>query len=276
MEEAAGPKAIAANYRQLRHEVLAALGKLCQHPRMSRTDTVRSGGVDLPAQVFDPPSAPNGGVIIIAHGSDGMNQPWDDMINGYADSLAQKGFIAIIPNYSAVTDTDPGPGVFTLIEKHGPAWQQAISDTIDYAKTLAVVDATRTGLLGFSLGGYLCLRLRAKAKVLVEFFAPYFEGIGSPGTLTHAEIHHGEDDRLPATKFLFGEKIRDILLKETATQLFGYEHAGHGFITESSPADTAKAKALMAVLGGTDSGNAKAQKDARDRTLTFFATHLST
>ena len=241
---------------------------------MSRTDTVRSGAAGVPVQVFDPPGAPNGGVIIIAPGSDGMNEPWDDMINGYADSLAQKGFIAIIPNYFAVTDTDPGPGVFTLIGKHGPAWQQAISDTIDYAKTLALVDATRVGLLGFSLGGYLCLRLRAKAKVLVEFFAPYFEGIGSPGTLTHAEIHHGEDDRLPVTKFLFGEKIRDVLLKETATQLFKYEYAGHGFITESSLADTAKAKALIAVLGGTDSGNAKAQKDSKDSTMKFFEMHL--
>jgi dienelactone hydrolase len=217
---------------------------------------------------FDPDGTPNGAVIIIGYGSDGMNPPWDKMIEGYADDLSKKGFTCMIPDYLAATNTAPGPGVFPLIEKLRPVWLQAISATIDYAKTLASVDSTRIGLLGFSLGGHLCLRVRAKARVLVEFFAPVFDGIGAAGTLTHAQIHHGKADKLRATTFPNAEAIRDTLNGEgTPTELCGYDDAGHGFIGPTTAGPHLD-------LGGTDAGNAKASTDSKVSTLSFFETHL--
>jgi hypothetical protein len=101
-----------------------------------------------------------------------------------------------------------------------------ISDTIDHPKTLAMVDAARIGLLEFSLGGHLCLRLRAKANILVELFAPMLDGIGQAngGSLTHAQIHHGEADNLPATGYNPNATAIARLLEQegTSTELFPY------------------------------------------------------
>jgi dienelactone hydrolase len=163
--------------------------------------------------------------------------------------------VAIIPDYFGVTETQPGPAVFELIAAHGEQWQTAISDAIDHAKTFQLVDATRIGLLGFSLGGHLCLRIRDKANALVEYFAPVLDGIAVSGKLTHAQIHHGEADHGPGTGFSNAEAIKATLESErTTTELFPYPGAGHGFI-------------------GNDQANIDARKLSKDRTLAFFHSH---
>jgi dienelactone hydrolase len=122
---------------------------------------------------------------------------------------------------------------------------------------LPSVDAARIGLLGFSLGGHLCLRVRAKAKILVEYFAPILDGIGPAGTLTHAQIHHGKADQFPGTGFSNAETIRKRLeLEGTSTELFAYPGAGHGFI-------------------GDDQPNTDARTLSKKATLTFFQTRKS-
>ena len=227
---------------------------------MTDTITVTSRGKTMTAEFYTPAGTMAKGVIIIAYGSDGLTDhlsgPWATMIRGYADSLVEKGFTVIIPDYLAITETQPGPAVFPQIPHHRDDWQEAISDTINHAKTLAMVDATRVGLLGFSLGGHLCLRLRAKAKVLVEFFAPVVDGIGPGGTLTHAQIHHGEADSVLGTGFPNAVTIADTLKREgTSTELFPYPGAGHGFI-------------------GDDPDNTKARNLSKERTLSFFQSRL--
>ena len=102
-----------------------------------------------------------------------------------------------------------------------------------HAKTLPDVDTARIGLLGFSLGGHLCLRNRALAKVLVEFFAPELPelgGLGAVGSSTlHAQMHHGDEDQLVPLK-LNAVPIEQQLRAEGAdVTLFPYQEQGHGF-----------------------------------------------
>jgi dienelactone hydrolase len=220
-----------------------------------------SRGVAITAELSTPTATSPRGLIVIAYGSDGLTDnlsgPWATMIRDYADSLAREGFVALIPDYLGVTRTPPGPTVFALITEQRDHWEEAISDAINHARSLPSVGATRVGLLGFSLGGHLCLRLRAKAKVLVEFFAPVLDGIGPLGTLTHAQIHHGKADQLPGTDFSNAEKIMNMLKSEgTSTELFPYPGAGHGFI-------------------GNDPDNTSARIQSKERTMSFFGAHLS-
>jgi dienelactone hydrolase len=227
---------------------------------MVTTITVVSHGKSMTAELYTPTGTPVNGLIVIAYGSDGLTDnlsgPWATMIKGYAVSLAEKGFTALIPDYLKITNTKPGPGVFAMIPQSRNDWQRAISDAIGHAMTLSKIDPGRVGLLGFSLGGHLCLRLRAKAKVLVEFFAPVLDGIGSPGTLTHAQIHHGKADHVPGTAFPNAGIIADTLKHEgTSTELFPYPGAGHGFI-------------------GGDKDNTSARDLSKVRTLSFFQAHL--
>ena len=85
---------------------------------------------------------------------------------------------------------------------------------------------------------------------------PMFDGLGSPGRLTHAQIHHGEQDQIPATNFANAGIINGILKSEgTLAELFAYPGAVHGFI-------------------GADKDNTNARNLSKGRTLSFFETRL--
>ena len=220
-----------------------------------------SHGKSLSVELYSAVGSPSRGLVVIAYGSDGLTNdlsgPWATMIRDYAGSLAAKGFTAVVPHYLEATDTAPGPGVFEMIPHCRDRWQAALSDAIDHAMALSKTDRKRVGLLGFSLGGHLCLRLRARANVLVEFFAPVLDGIGPPGTLAHAQIHHGKADAVPGTGFPNAEAITETLKREgTATELFAYPGAGHGF-------------------AGSDPANKSARDLSKERTLSFFQVHLA-
>jgi hypothetical protein len=61
-----------------------------------------SGGVPIREEVFSLGSGHNGGVVILAYGSDGLvdnrDGQWATMIRGYASDIAQNGFLALIPD----------------------------------------------------------------------------------------------------------------------------------------------------------------------------------
>jgi carboxymethylenebutenolidase len=227
---------------------------------MPSTKSFASRGKPVDAEVFDPSGTPNGGFVVIAYGSDGMtdhlNGPWATMIRGYAADLAQKGFTALVPDYFGSTGTQPGPGVFEQIPVHRDAWEATLSDAVSYAQTLPGVDAARVGLIGFSLGGHLCLRLRASAKVLVEFFAPVFDGVGSRSTPTlQVQIHHGEADGLVPLTPNAARIEQELRAEGASVELFAYRGAGHGFI-------------------GQDTSNANARAQSQSRTIAFFDAYL--
>jgi len=139
-----------------------------------------------------------------------------------------------------------------------PEWAAGLLDSVTHAKTLSRVDSTKIGLLGFSLGGYLCLNIRAAAKprALVSYFAPIFDGIGPAGTVPHAQIHHGEADKLQWTPPSNASAIETRLkLEKTAVEVCTYKGAGHGF-------------------AGNDKANADAHTLSQKRTLAFFVSHL--
>lgn len=231
---------------------------------MTTTTTFTSGGKTISAELFRPDTS-NGGTVVIAYGSDGLvnnsHGPWATMIREYAADLAADGFSAIIPDYFQRTSTIAGEIDFLKegaqqIWLHRDAWQSTIEDALNHALTLLDADASRIGLLGFSLGGHLCLRVRAKAKVLVEFFAPLLDGMGPGAPRSFAQIHHGTADQL--VRFEENATRIEQYLRATgaSTELFGYEGAGHGF-------------------AGADAVDRNARALSRARTRTFFMTHLS-
>lgn len=218
-----------------------------------------SNGITIQAELFTPLGTLKGGVIVIAYGTDGMtdnlNGPWATMIRDYANELATKGFVALIPDYLGKTGTQPGLSALELINVYRDTWQSTIADAVTHAKTLPGIDTSRIGLLGFSLGGHLCLRLRTNAKVLVEFFAPELDGIGTSSSSTlYAQIHRGQADAL--VPYSNAVKIdKELRADGASSELYPYPGAIHGFL-------------------GDDSANADACKQSKVRTLSFFETHL--
>jgi dienelactone hydrolase len=223
----------------------------------TNTILIDSHGTVVPTELFTP-AVPNGGAVVVAHGSDGMNEPWAAMIREYATELAGKGFTALIPIYFKKTPSTSSSAGFAEISTNLHSWVEAVSDTVVHARTLPGISAPRVGLLGFSLGGHICLRLRGSAKVLVEFFAPELGDLGTPASAgvaaPHVQIHHGLADSL--VPFANAQAIEAELKREgTVPQVFSYEGAGHGF-------------------AGADPNNATARRSAKNRTLAFFEKYL--
>jgi dienelactone hydrolase len=219
---------------------------------------IDSHGTAIQVELFSPVGAPNGAAVILAYGSDGMTEPWAATIREYATELAGRGFTALIPDYFGKTGSAPGLHIFSEIPANLHRWQQAARDTVAYAKTLPCISASRVGLLGFSLGGHLCLRLRGETMALVEYFAPELPELGGISSVKapapHIQIHHGLADLLVPYSNA-GNISAALKLEGTAPEVFAYEGAGHGFL-------------------GTDPNNATARRSSKDRTLAFFENTL--
>jgi dienelactone hydrolase len=223
---------------------------------------ISSGTTTIPGELHSPKVNGKTGLVIIAHGTDGFEDntrgPWKTMIRGYAEQLEKLGFFALIPEYFAKTNTTAGGEAMEVMLQNRSAWASALADCAVYARTLPFVDPSRVALLGFSLGGHLCLHARAAAqpRALVEYFAPMLDGLGASGAVPHAQIHHGTKDLTPGTSFANAGAIEQVLAAErTAVTLFPYEGAGHGF-------------------AGQDAANRNADKLSKKRTLAFFEKHL--
>ena len=106
----------------------------------TQIDFTSQKGKPISAELYTPVGTTGTGVVVVAYGSDGLTDdlsgPWATMIRGYADALAESGFVAMIPDYLKFTGTDPGPAVFQSIANTRDRWQAAISDAIDHATVL--------------------------------------------------------------------------------------------------------------------------------------------
>jgi dienelactone hydrolase len=226
---------------------------------MSDVINVNSHGTPISTEVFKPQGRVDGAAVVLAHGSDGLTPPWADLIREFAADLAGQGFTAFIPSYFEKTGTAAGPGVFGQIPVNLDSWIATVGDVVAHVRTLPDIAAQRVGLLGFSLGGHICLRLRGVTPAMVDFFAPELRQIGGLGARQPAtariEIHHGLADLL--VPFSETQAIAAALKDEGAIpEVFSYEGAGHGF-------------------AGADANNATARRSSKYRTLAFFGQHLS-
>jgi dienelactone hydrolase len=222
---------------------------------------IPSGTPQFTGELYTPAGTASAGLVIIAYGTDGFvdnaRGPWKTMMRGYAEDLASRGVFALIPDYFAKTNTPHGGPAANEIFSKRDDWAAALVDTVTVAKTISRIDPSRIGMLGFSLGGYLCLfaRAAAKPKALVAFFAPMFDGIGPAGSVSIAQIHHGTKDA-PPTGFVNAGEIKKILAREhTDVEVFRYDDATHGF-------------------AGPSAADKKAATDSKVTTIKFFETRL--
>jgi dienelactone hydrolase len=208
---------------------------------------------------------------VISYGSDGLSNDWKPEIERHAKALAAAGILALIPDYFKKRPEVPhgASGIVfpSIIGRHSD-WEKVIRDAVG-AAALPSVGATRVGLLGFSLGGFLNLRVRDSVKVMVAFFAPYkfptidipmmkplLEGLGpNQNAALKAQIHHGDADTLvPLTQH--ADPIELALRAEGAeVTLIPHPGANHGF-------------------SGNDAANKTARDQSLDASLAFFAANL--
>jgi dienelactone hydrolase len=136
-------------------------------------------------------------------------------------------------------------------------WVAAASAAIDHLSGIATTKPGGVGLLGFSRGGYVAVAvagINPKVRALVGFYGgvlPYAEH--RPSRLPPTLILHGDADPVVPVQEAYA---LEELAKATAPSYVMkiYPGAGHGF--DGLPNDSRA-------------------RDARKRTLEFFATHLA-
>ncbi len=121
-------------------------------------------------------------------------------------------------------------------------WVETLGDAAKYADGRSDVEGGKLGVVGFSLGGNLALRLAKlptaspRARAVVDFFAPISQayGIGTDGNdrLPFVQIHHGTADDLvrPAESVELMRLLDDAhKTKDVDYFYFEYPSEGHGF-----------------------------------------------
>lgn len=219
--------------------------------------TFSSGGADIELELFGPTASGEHPAVVVAYGTRGLSAPFGDAIRDFAKALAAEGFVVAIPHYFNRTDTtasDSPTGDAVVIESfliNRDAWIDTVKDCVAHVSGLSDVKDDQVGLLAFSMGGHIGLRLAKQAptpivKALVEFFAPVtqlpFQGIGGDvDRLPPVQIHHGDDDRIvnrDQSIELESQLVAAGKVKDSDYELYFYPGEGHGFTSATAVSDS--------------------------------------
>ena len=197
--------------------------------------------------VYEPQRSGKFPALLVVHGSSG---PVSSFVGGYAQQLANFGYVVFFVHYFDATGTTYAS--FSGIRSHFVTWMIALADAISFAEHHAKVDSRRIGVLGVSLGGYLSLALASK-DARVTAVASVMGGM-PPEIIS-------ETRRMPPTLLLHGETdsvvpVSEAYAVEALLKQLGVRHE------------------LKVYPGQGHSFHGMAQMDALARTLRFFNKHL--
>jgi carboxymethylenebutenolidase len=155
-------------------------------------------------------------LVVLLHGSGGLEQATGDVFRTIATHLAEKGYVVLIPHY---------------FDRRGrqPEWVETVGDVIKAASTRPDVDPDRVGLFGFSLGSYLAFfqgarDKRVKAVVSVSGSLPLHSKSKFPPSL----LLHGSGDKSTPPRIL-REFTGELKAKETPYAVHVYPGERHNF-----------------------------------------------
>jgi len=121
-------------------------GLYAQTSNKPTTNTLKYDKESVRLDIYNPNNK-NAPVIILIHGASGIESDRAERYRDFATDLMREGIIAINVHY---------------FDSAKDNWVKTINKTIEFAKTLANVDAKKIGLVGYSLGGTLALSVASE------------------------------------------------------------------------------------------------------------------
>ena len=222
-------------------------------------DLTAKDGFSFPAYVAEPVGTPKGGIVVIQE-IFGVNSH----IRAVADGYAAAGYLAVAPatfervqrgvdlGYDAEGMTE-GSALKSAVEALPvPGVMQDIQAAVEYA-----AKAGKVGVVGYCYGGLLTWRAAESVSGLAAAAPYYGGGMTSPDDASRQSkvpvlAHFGSKDH-----YISLESVEAFRKAQPGVEVQIYE-ADHGFNCDQR-----------------GSYNAPAAQLARERTLAFFATHLS-
>ena len=113
--------------------------------------TLKADGFDVPIIVYRASvQDERRPTLILGNGFDGAQE----------EMLHVQGLAALERGYNVVTYEGPGQCLVRREQQKGfiAEWERVVTPVVDYLQTLAFVDTKRVGLMGYSMGGFLCAR----------------------------------------------------------------------------------------------------------------------
>jgi dienelactone hydrolase len=149
-------------------------------PRVEhRTATFESGDKKVKVRIehFELPGKGVRPAIVLVPESKSLAEV-GDVYRAIAGRVAEEGFVVLMVHFFDRTGHQKGiDDPKKIREEDFRAWMGAVRDAVHYARKLPNVKRERVGLLGFSLGGFLCLSVAAEKELGVAAVASYFGGI---------------------------------------------------------------------------------------------------
>jgi len=165
--------------------------------------------------------------VLLVHGSDGVTRRAHYQLA--ARMLSAQGFTVLFPHYFEATG-DIRASYGDIAAKY-PSWLSGLDHVLDNAANDSLIDASRVGVVGISLGGALALSLASRDRridAVVSYFGFLPGDIGSGNPRAPTLILHGDADRVVP--------VRNAALIESALRERGvpvekqiYPGEGHGF-----------------------------------------------
>jgi dienelactone hydrolase len=214
----------------------------------------QSGGKKVRVERFDPAGKGPHPVVVLLPGIDGLEKA-PHVFRGVARSLADKGFVVLLPYYHNRTGTDPKQvdGLLKQFQEclRNPGardkacfenrrlfreWEGAVYDAVSHGRGLKNVDRDRVVLVGYSLGGFLATAVASRPEQEIAALVVLFGGITRD---TAARVGEGG---LPPTFVIHGKLDRVVpvaearrltrLLEEKGVPWDDWIHPmlGHGFL----------------------------------------------
>jgi dienelactone hydrolase len=158
-----------------------------------------SGGKSIRVETFLPAGSGRHPAVLVLYGSGGVINGKGEMV-AISRRLASEGMSVFLVHYFNRTGT-----LFANDERIGrwvTTWRDTVEDAVDYVSTHPRVDASRIGMYGYSLGGYLAYSEAVRDPriiVVAERAGGVMNAVrGKEQRMPHLLILHGrEDQRVP-------------------------------------------------------------------------------
>jgi dienelactone hydrolase len=177
-----------------------------------------SGGTLVTVECFSPTARVKHPLVLLLHGSGGLEQATGEVFQGIARKMAARGYVVLIPHY--------------FDRKGGPTqWLRVVDDAIAFTAgggvEGALVDRERIGLFGFSLGSSLAVHQASRdpnvrAVVAVSGLVPVDPNLKVPPVLILSGAQDKGVPRARLNEFEASMKARDI-----PCVVHVYPHLGH-------------------------------------------------
>jgi dienelactone hydrolase len=141
------------------------------------TADFRSGGHKVRVEHFHLPGKGRRPAVILVPESNSLDKV-GEVYRAIARRVAEEGYVVLMVHFFDTTGHKKGiDDPKKITEKDFRAWMAAVRGAVGYARKLPGVEPKRVGLLGFSLGGYLCLSVAADKELGIAAVASYFGGV---------------------------------------------------------------------------------------------------